>query len=212
MIGKLVLSGFLIAGIAVAHGQKLAIGPKIGGSISIVNIDDVIGDIRYSTGLPGFGWHAGMFVRTQAPWIYFEPSLMFTNSSGTINVDSVTLSEIVAMKYNKIDIPVVLGFRMKQVFRIEGGIVGSILLSADARNDVSGTYTTVKTDYKTATVGWHVGFGFDIKWFSINLAYEDNLSAFGEKIDQYSTDIRNSQVKITLGFMIIRKGKHGVGE
>ena len=185
--------------------QGASFGIKGGTNYSIINIDKAIEDLKYTSGTGDFGFQAGAFFRVTAPFVYFQPEIMFTSSGGTINRDSISTSSVLALKYNRLDVPLSAGFKIAKVVRIGGALVGSILLSDDIRNDVAGAGEEIKAKLSTATVGYQAGIGLDISIVTIDLLYEGNLSAFGTSIEGYDTDYRNQQFKLNVGIKLWRK-------
>ena len=74
-------------------------------------------------------------------------------------------------------------YKFLKVFRLQAGLVPSLMLKADARNeDVA---EDVKNNYKKATWGYQAGLGLDIWLLSADLKYQ---GSFG--------NVHNSNVQI----------------
>lgn len=204
---RVFLSFFLSFFFCATYAQGFFIGIKGGLSYSSIDIDETIGDVKYYTGNPRAGVHGGLMVRIASRSLFIQPEMLFTSSGGYVNVDSISATEVIMLKYNKLDVPVMVGLNLGKVFRMQGGLVGSILLKADAKSDIEGTVEDVKQHYADGTIGWHAGIGFDIRRITVDLMWEDNLSPFGLKIEGVNTDLRNSQLKLTVGIMIVDKLK-----
>jgi hypothetical protein len=186
--------------------KNTKVGIKGGGNLSQVDIDQSINNIVYQTKGGSFGFHAGTFLRIANDWIFIQPEVLFSSTGGKISVDSLDIKSVVELTYNKVDVPINLGFRFGDRLRVYGGIVGSLLLQADAKDGVTDAYYDVKENYALATYGYNVGVGIDLnKRLGFDIAYEDNLSSFGLEIDGFSTDYRSNQLKFSLSIALIDK-------
>ncbi|MEQ9442169.1 MAG: porin family protein [Cyclobacteriaceae bacterium] len=186
-----------------SYGQFATIGPKIGISHSSLT-EDAAQDI--AAGDASVGFHAGLFARFSILGFYVQPEALFTSSGGQITYTDPqsNLTEVKDMEYNKIDVPVMLGFKIGPLFRVNAGPSFSLLLNADARED--GTVQEVKDNYSNASVGFQAGVGVDISKLTLDLRYENNLSSFGEEVSfmgqTFETDLRNQLWVLSLGFKL----------
>ena len=108
-------------------------------------------------------------------------------------------------KFNKIDIPVIVGWKIGPA-RLGLGPVASFNLSqSDGLKDKLNELVTetTKNDFSKATFGYQVGVGLDILKFSLDVRYEGNLSKLGSGIKlgdkDYSFDQRNPQWIFSVG-------------
>nr|WKN36779.1 porin family protein [Tunicatimonas sp. TK19036] len=186
-----------------SYGQLVTFGPKIGISHSSLTEEDAQ---EIAAGDASVGFHAGLFARVSVLGFYVQPEALFTSSGGQIRYTDPqsNLTEVKDMTYNKIDVPIMLGFKIGPLFRVNAGPSFSMLLNADARED--GTVDEVKDNYKDATVGFQAGIGMDISKVTFDLRYENNLSAFGEEVtfrnQTFDTDLRNQLWVFTLGYKL----------
>ncbi len=213
----MLISTILVVSLA-ANAQFLRFGVKGGVSSSTVKIDkttfSTIDDAEtfvVEQGNSKMGLHFGLFGRIQVLGFYVQPELLFTQSKGEVVLTDITNSEsplksIRDQKFNKIDIPVMVGWKIGPA-RLGLGPVASVMLSeqdglkeelADATNE------TVKSNFKNATFGYQVGAGLDIfKFATLDVKYEGNLSKLGEGVNiagkSYTFDQRNPQWIFSLG-------------
>ena len=187
------------------YAQFFTIGPKVGFSNSRLSVDEAK---QIRSGASTVGFHAGLFTRFSVLGLYAQPELLFTQSGGQIEIkDQVSdnFNQIQELTYNKIDVPVMFGFRMGSVLRVNGGPSFSLILGQDARTE--GTTAEVKNRYETATVGYQVGGGLDIGKLVLDIRYEGSLSKLGDSVQlggrSFDTDYRNNQFSVSLGFMLI---------
>ncbi len=140
--------------------------------------------------------------------LYVQPELLFTSSSGEVEVTSlnsgtVVLSEVREQKYRQIDFPIMVGYKFGPA-RVQLGPVGTIVLSTDPSLD-GFMDMNYEEEFNGATWGYQVGVGLDLgKKITIDVKYEGNLSklADGVKIggETRNFDSRNSQFVASLGF------------
>lgn len=199
---KLLITLIAILICGASYAQFFMLGPRVGFSSSQTKINETINDIRYNTGEATAGFHAGLFSRITVGSIYLQPEVLFTNSGGEIELASKLGKQIRRYEYNKLDIPVMLGYKLSKNFRIQAGPVASYLLKADAKEGLGDAYRDVKDNYEDSTIGYQLGIGFDIWRILLDLKYEGNLSKFGSKIGGFNTDLRNNQVLVSVGFRL----------
>ena len=175
----------------------------MGISSSKMNLKDNVQDVKEGDAV--FGFHAGFFARVSLASVYIQPEILFTNNGGKIELDNGgTGQQIVEYDFNKLDVPIMVGFKFARFFRAQIGPVASLLLKADAES--GGVTQDVKDHYQNATVGYQAGIGVDIGSLLLDLKYEGNLSKFGEDIEvggiNANTDVRNNQWILSLGIKL----------
>lgn len=143
----------------------------------------------------GMGFHFGATTQLQISSFYIQPELIFSTVKHEVTVDDIRengLPEIGKQRFNKMDIPLVAGFKFGN-FKIGAGPVGTIILSS--KSELLDKYEMQK---KTATWGYQLGAGFDFDRFNIEVRYEGNLSGLGSGVkignSIYNFDERTNQV------------------
>lgn len=195
-----------------AQAQLFTIGPKIGLSSSKIRVVDDVNAI--TSGDSEVGFHAGLFARVSILGFYIQPEAMFTSASGSIVIPSTLTNQSVEsvqeLTYNKIDVPVMIGAKIGPLFRVNLGPVFSFILSDDVRS--GGALDEVMQDYNEANVGYQIGVGVDISKITVDLRYENNLSALGENVtipglpegsNTFPTDMRNRLIQLTVGYKLL---------
>lgn len=200
----------------IANAQFLRFGFKAGVSSTNVKFDD-IKNIESSDGLKEYaikqgdskmGFHAGLYGRIQLMGLFVQPELLFTHSQGEVVLADVTASQMYTetQKFNKIDIPVIVGWKFGPA-RFGIGPVASFMLSEnDGLKDKLSSISSEVTDnkFRKATFGYQVGVGLDIlKKITLDVRYEGNLSKLGSGIklggEDYKFDQRNPQFIFSAG-------------
>ncbi len=203
---KAIVLSFMLAVSTCTFAQMVSVGPKVGISHSTITVEGVD---RISSGDSSVGFHAGLFARFSFLGFYIQPEALFTSTKGSITIEnpgSTTVDAVQEITYNKLDVPVMLGLKVGDIFRINAGPTFSLLLENDARS--KGTVRQISENYNKATVGYQIGLGFDISRLVLDLRYENNLSALGNEItvagETFETDLRNRLFILTLGYKLFQ--------
>jgi len=158
-----------------------------------------------------YGFQFGVFVRVKLLSFFVQPEVLFSHSQNEVLLEDVTANKVYTetQKFNKIDIPVIIGRKFGPL-RIGLGPVASFMLNEsdglkDKLSDLS-TETT-KNNFKNATFGYQIGAGLDIlKKITFDIKYEGNLSKLGTGIKlgdtKYNFDQRNPQWIFSIGVFL----------
>lgn len=186
---------------------------------NIPTTGDQVENIIVSQADKPWGMHFGAFARIKVLAIYIQPELIFSQSKTEIDINTVNstgdaIQVIGDQKFNKFDIPVMIGAKFGPA-RVNLGPVATFVLSEDGNfrdkvNEVASTINETVEEYKItdefkgATFGFQVGAGLDIlKKVSLDVRYEFGLSKIGDSVKigskSFKTDQRNSQLILSLG-------------
>jgi len=192
----------------MADAQMFTWGIKGGIGFSSINMDDITGITDGSdvydlvTGDGVMGYHIGLQSRIKVAMILIQPELYFNAGGGTIEqiVDGGA-TEVLNVKFNRIDIPVLVGVKLGPA-RINIGPVGSFILSES--NDLDELEPNFEMYTSAMSWGYQAGLGLDISKLSLDVRYEGSLSALGESFTvggvEFPLDARPSQWIISLGW------------
>lgn len=193
---KLLFAIFLLLFAVQGFAQNSGFGLKAGLSSTSV-------DFKNEQIVPNdsqTGYHLGIYGRFGGGF-YIQPELLFTQTSGsfTINSPGQTNGEKFKANFNRLDIPVMFGFRMLKVVRIMAGPIASI----DVNSEIKDAANTVKdSNFNSATLGYQAGLGVDIGNLNVDLKYEGGLSSVTQNIAGLSTDNRINQWVLSIGFKL----------
>jgi len=194
---KVMLTIMTLFMINITYAQ-FNLGPKFGISSSELDFRKISGnDGSIAPGGSTVGFHAGLFARVNLGGLYIQPEALFTQSGGEIRLDGFS-EDIREIEFNKLDIPVMVGFKFARFMRVQAGPTLSILLDAE----VDGLDQSIKSGYEDSTIGYQAGVGVDLWNLIIDLKYEGNLSKFGNEIVGFETDQRNNQWIVSVGFKL----------
>ena len=155
-----------------------------------------------------YGFHGGAFVRVTLFGVYIQPELLFSTRSNEYTVKNTTnqsapVSYVAKQTFNKLDIPVMLGFKLGPL-RLNAGPAASLLINSpkDLISDPD-----FKSSYSRMTIGYQAGLGFDLLSFlTFDLRYEGSLKKYQNQIQnkagtKYNLDDRPNAFLFSVGLM-----------
>ncbi len=151
-----------------------------------------------------YGHHFGLYTRIKFLGMYVEPAALFNSNQVNYTLTDYSegdvITKIFSEKYYNLDIPLMAGIKAG-IFRLYGGPVAHIHISSTSDLTNFGSYGQ---KFRDASYGYQAGFGFDIWKLRLELAYEGNLTAFGDHISidgqNYSFGQSASRVLGTVGY------------
>lgn len=193
---KLILSLALLAMALTGYSQGFSFGPKIG--LSQTKLDLKSDDFK--SGDSKFGYHVGVFARIGLGGLYLQPEVLYTQTQGQFSFDEGVggIKEYEA-DFNRVDIPVMLGFKMFNLLRVQAGPIASINVNSELKEAGE---TVRDVDYKNATLGYQAGLGVDIGNLIIDAKYESSLDKVTGNVGNFSTDQRMNQWILSVGFKL----------
>ncbi len=178
-------------------------GLKAGATSNNFKLEDINIDTQQTIEAAGdasWGFHGGVFVRLSMLGIMIQPEVIFSMAENNMLVNDMGIEEIRSQKFNKLDIPVLLGVKLGPV-RLMAGPAASVMLSS-----TSDLWDNAENLYKSATFGYQAGVGVDIlKKITLDVRYEGGLNNFGDEItigqETFTLDGRNNAILISAGIM-----------
>ena len=192
---KIILQIAALFTVGMDQAQDFSIGPKIGVSTTNIKVDSD----QFESGDSKMGYHVGAFARVGIGSFFLQPEVLYVNSGGEIRERQGLNSRTYDVRFNKVDVPVMAGFRFAEVFRIQAGPVASILLNSDVSDEFQQLFNP---DYNRTTLGYQAGIGLDLANLVVDLKYEGNLSKVGTELGGFATDQRVNQLILSVGFRI----------
>lgn len=203
-----------IFSVGMASAQFFSFGVKGGVNYSKLKFDEIsnisVSESNYSLmedeAFQSF--HFGVMTRLKIFNMYIQPELYFNTSGGKVLIQEVqtsgvTVDNVKQVKFSKIDLPVLLGFKIGPM-RINAGPVASVVISEN--NEITDIIPELESLSKTATIGYQAGVGIDIlKFLTLDYRYEGGLSKWGDKLNigdnSYAFDSRANMHLISMGIM-----------
>ena len=196
---KLVLVLLFVLSSLTLHAQKNGFGLKPGLSSTQVNFEG--GQLVPSDAQ--MGYHLGVFARFGGIGFFVQPEVLFTQTSGQFMLELPPISSMspdqYEAKFNRLDVPLMAGFRMLKIIRVMAGPIASFTIDSSLKD---ATNTVQEIDFKKATLGYQAGLGLDIGNLSIEGKYESGLSNFTDNIGGYTADNRLNQWVLSVGFKL----------
>lgn len=192
-----------------ANAQLFQYGIKGGVNFSTLQMDQITGINDGSqvydlvTGESVTGYQFGLMTRINVVMLFVQPELYFTTTGGVVEqVYEDGANELLEVKFNRFDIPLLVGFKVGPA-RINVGPVGSAMISST--NELVEVSQDLESLTGGLTWGYQAGVGIDLfKKLAIDLRYEGALSKYGDSFavggDDYALDARPTQVIFTLGY------------
>jgi hypothetical protein len=191
-----------------AEAQLFSWGAKAGLGFSSVKITDITGIQDGSdvydlvTGESVMGYHLGVQTRIKIAMIYVQPELYWNAGGGTVKqVVDGGATELLNVKFNRIDIPVMAGVKLGPV-RLNLGPMASLVVGEDS--DLTLLHPDLELYKNSLTWAWQGGIGVDVWKLSIDVRYEGPLSDLSSVIPddlvQYTYDPRPKQWLLSVGF------------
>jgi hypothetical protein len=151
-----------------------------------------------------YGFHGGLFMRLTLLGVYVQPEFLFssrTNEYSVTNLANPTVKLAQKQTFNKLDIPVMVGYKFGPV-RLNVGPSASLLINSP--KDLI-TDNNLKSNYSRMTIGYQAGVGLDIlKTLTIDLRYEGSLKKYQNQIEnltgtKVNLDDRSNAFLFSLG-------------
>ncbi len=210
---KKLLSVIIVVFVSLPLFSQVNFGLKAGLSTTSLTMETLktltSGETQYTVeALEGanYGFHGGIFVRINVMKFYIQPELLFTSRTDEYTITELAetpVESISKQQFNKLDLPVMLGFHLGPV-RINAGPSASLLINSpkDLIDDPD-----FEAMYSELTFGYQAGVGVDLlKKLTIDLRYEGSLQKYQTQIenltgDNVKLDDRPNAFLLSLGFM-----------
>lgn len=205
----------LIVIVSVPAFSQIKFGLKAGVSTTSLSMPSVAtitsGSTTYTVnGITSakYGFHGGAFVRLTLFGVYIQPELLFSTRTNEYTVSNVTnqaspVSYVAKQTFNKLDIPVMVGFKLGPI-RLNAGPSGSLLINSPKSLITNPDY---KNNYNRMTFGYQAGVGFDLLGLlTFDVRYEGSLKKYQNQIQnltgtKYNLDDRPNAFLFSVGLM-----------
>ena len=193
--------------------SQIKFGIKAGLSTTNVKMSDVktvtTGTNQYLVSAlkeANYGYHAGAFVRFSLLGLYLQPELLFasrTDEYKVVDLANPTVEQLRRQKFNRLDIPVMVGLYLGPV-RINAGPSARLLIGSPSELI---TDPDLKARYNNLTFGYQAGLGVDIlKLITLDLRYEGSLQKYQTKIENltgtsFKLDDRPNAFLLSVGIL-----------
>ncbi|WP_460920883.1 porin family protein [Pontibacter brevis] len=186
---------------SVAARAQLQAGVKAGLSTANVEIQKLRNDPwQYTKAENVTGYHAGAFARLQVAGFFVQPEAILTSTGGRIEVSGADNMgvRVEDFKFNRLDVPVMVGYNFLNVLRVQAGPVSSTLLSARQEGQ------DIKQYMENADWGFQAGVGIDIGSMTADVRYERINRQLTNTAQQTGMEVHNQQFIFSLGYKLFR--------
>jgi hypothetical protein len=195
---------------SISTFSQIKFGFRAGVSSSTIKAGDIVTSQYQVSTLSNtkIGFQFGLMSQISLFGAYLQPEMLFTSTGGEVQVRDISngvnagMTTITSQKYNKLDIPVIIGMKFGPA-RLGLGPVASIILNKPS-DLVDPNGTSFASKFNSATFGYQLDMGLNIWKFALDLKYEGNLSKLGSGVNIGGTernfDSRNRQWIFGVGY------------
>ncbi len=183
----------------VASAQIVHFGLKGGINTQVNKPQDIVlgsGDSTLNLGVDKFkfGTQFGVYVRLGNK-LFLQPELLFNSTKTDYRFKQNSFSDVVKnQKYQHLDLPVLVGFKMGPL-RFNAGPVGHYFLNSNSElTNISG----YKERFKQFTWGWLAGVTLGTGRISADLRYEGSFNNEGDRFTFFGDDYHFSKTPARL--------------
>jgi len=152
------------------------------------------------------GYHAGVYAQFKFAGIFVQPELVYTRLNTEFQENDVSAN----YNFSKLDIPILLGFKIIGPLNVKVGPAFQIVLS----NELDGLDNiNVQDPENTFTVGFQAGVGVQLGRLGVDARYEGSFQdndALSEDIQDglgFVVDSRPSQVILSVSYSLFDSDK-----
>ncbi len=150
-----------------------------------------------------YGIQAGIFFRFPlSEKVFLQPEITFNSTSANFRLNDPDQNEtfVFTEKYNDINIPLLLGYKLG-FLRLQVGPVGHFYLDSNSDLTEREGWNEV---FNTFNLGYALGGAIDIGQLTIDLRHDGNFSEFGQTFtfmgDEYAVDQAPKRWIATIGY------------
>lgn len=195
----------LAMGLALQAQVKL--GVRLGVATTSLNEEDLssLNELDVALKDASYGINGGLVLQINLGNFMIQPEILFNSSQVDYNVSDVgngIVDSLFKEKFQNLDIPILLGYKLGGFLRLHAGPVGHVLINNTSElTDLQG----YKEKFNNFTWGWQAGFGIDIGKLMIDMRYEGNFNKYGDHFEffgtEYEFDQSPARFLVSLGYL-----------
>lgn len=191
--------------IAIPAISQVKFGIKAGASTTTVPTYNVSTGTTTISALKDAAWgiHAGIFIRAGLGPVYLQPEVVFASNTYEYNVTTSSISDVVDQKFNRLEIPVLVGIKLGPL-RLNAGPSATVPIGTPKALVNDPNFDNL---YRGTTFGYQAGIGVDIfNTLTLDARYGGSLSKkFGDDVSvlgqTFRLDSRQPSIILSLGIM-----------
>ncbi len=181
-----------------AQAQVFTFGPKAGFTFTQFNIDesslDPSVDINDLPDGNKVGVTAGAFFQVNVGFLNLQPEILFTQQTSQLAFSDISVSDIQKVRFNQLDIPLLVGLNFGKVVRLQAGPVMNYVLDVGTEPGAGNLIQAAVNDFDNRSWSYQVGGGLDLGRLALDVRYG---STFGKR--QVGFDVDGTTVPIRVG-------------
>ena len=166
---RIILTCFFLTTLLSTQGQIFNVGLKAGlnynanGDLIGTILDSDSDDYITATSNGDYGYHFGAFAELKLPlWLYIRPEIVYTHTDSYY--ENKNTDAEVKLNINKVDFPVLLGFRFVKIVRVFIGPSFQYITNVKLKDLNAITYDDFSVGMQVGA-GLEFGrLGFDVRW------------------------------------------------
>lgn len=195
----------LVMLISVPVFSQIKFGIKAGAETTTVPTYDISSGTSNIEALEDASWgfHGGLFMRIKLLALFVQPELVFASNTFDYTVKTATVTEVKSQTFNRLSIPVLVGFKLGPV-RLNAGPAAAIQIgSPEALIDDP----NFEDMYKGAVWGFQAGIGVDLlNKITLDARYAGGLGEkFGDSVtiggQDFQLDYGQKSFLLSVGIM-----------
>jgi hypothetical protein len=181
-----------------AQAQVFTFGPKAGFTFTGFNVDETSLDESINIDqLPGgkkVGVTAGAFFQFNIGFLNLQPEILFTQQTSQLAFSDVSISDIQKVRFNQLDIPLLVGLNLGKTVRLQAGPVMNYVLDVGTDPGAGNLVQAVVQDFDNRAWSYQVGGGLDLGRLALDVRYG---STFGKR--EVGFDLDGTTVPVHVG-------------
>ena len=204
MMKKLSVILFVVL-ISIPAFSQIKFGIKAGAESTTVPTYDITTGTNNIDALQDASWgfHGGIFVRLKLLSFYVQPEAFFASNTFDYTVKTASLTEVKSQTFNRLSIPVLVGFKLGPL-RLNAGPAASIQIGSPEALIADPNFENM---YKGAVWGFQAGIGVDLlKKLTLDARYAGGLGEkFGDAVtiggQNFQLDYGQKSFLLSVGLM-----------
>lgn len=185
---------------SVAAMAQIQVGPRVSLGTTFTDIETTKDNV--SSGDADFAFGLGLFTAFDLGKVKIMPEVLYESASTNINFkDGDGVQQVAESDLNKIDVPVTLLIEPVEFLSLQGGLIGSYIVSTD--DGLRSKTDEAIRNYKDFTFGYQAGVGVSLGSILVDVRYEGPLTKSAENNDNVlglTFDERQQFVRALIGF------------
>lgn len=192
--------------------QVFTFGPKAGFTFTEFRVDETsLSEGVDVSDLPDgskVGVTAGAFFQVNAGFLNLQPEILFTQQTSQLAFSDLSFSDIQSVRFNQLDIPLLVGLNLGRAVRVQAGPVMNYVLDVGTEPGAGNLVQALVEDFDNRSWSYQVGGGLDLGRLALDVRYGGTMGKreVGFDIDGETVPVRVGRQgwTVTAGIMLIK--------